>query len=646
MNTRERFGNYILLKKLAEDPLGEVFRAGRLGNGSIEQVVLLRVFNGQGLDSAQLWSRVSQRGEVQGLIQSPNLGQGVDFGELQGIPYVVYDYISGKDLASLIAQARKEHSPVPADHALLITERIALGLAAAYENRLQGSRILHGFVVPGLVMVSNEGEARLLGFEVGSGLRDLARESPALRAYERYLAPETLAGQPAHKSDDVYSLGAILFELLTGEEMPIVQPGAIDALVDNAELANEGTALPTAISGLLKRSLAGRDQRIPDCVSWHKTLSQLMIDSQYNPTTFNLAFFMHNLFRDEIERESREIQVEKNIDSAGVEAPGGAPVPPADAAGAETMMVSSKEVEASPPPRKEAGEKKGKGGLIAAAVLLLALAGGGAWWWMTQQQQAPEPPPPVAAQPEPVPEPVPTGPTQEEIQAELERMRAEMADAMAAQSEEMRQTLAEQYEGRIADLQQQYEESQQAIQERRKKEQEEALAAQQAAIEEEARRRAQLQEEEAKRKAAAQQETRTAEKAADSGQPAQTASKPAAAPEPKEQAPPPPPPPPPAVRTGDLVQAGPGVTAPALLKQAPARYPPAARRLRREATVIVRVLVDENGKVVQAERLGKKAGLGIDEAAVEAAEASTFRPATKDGVRVKMWHSLRFDFRP
>ena len=71
-----------------------------------------------------------------------------------------------------------------------------------------------------------------------------------------------------------------------------------------------------------------------------------------------------------------------------------------------------------------------------------------------------------------------------------------------------------------------------------------------------------------------------------------------------------------------------------------------ARRVRREATVIVRVLVDETGKVVQSEILGKKVGLGIDEAALDAANDSRFKAATKDGVPVKMWHSLRFDFRP
>ncbi|MGD2116352.1 MAG: hypothetical protein PVG07_14955, partial [Acidobacteriota bacterium] len=111
MNTREEFGNYLLLKKLTEDPLGETFRAGRLGREGLDQVVLLRVLNGQGLDPERLWSALSERQEVQKALKSPNIGSGVDAGTVRGVPYVAYDYISGKDLATLIAQAERESSP-------------------------------------------------------------------------------------------------------------------------------------------------------------------------------------------------------------------------------------------------------------------------------------------------------------------------------------------------------------------------------------------------------------------------------------------------------------------------------------------------------------------------------------------------------
>ena len=160
----------------------------------MEQVVLLRVFNGKGLDGEKLWARVSGRAAVQEILKSPNIGNGVDLGRVRSFPYTAYDYISGKSLATVFAQSARQRSPIPTDHALLIAERLALALAAAYESRIQDERLLHGFVVPHLVMISNEGETRLLGFEVAPGLRDLAAGGWQDGALRPYLAPEALTG--------------------------------------------------------------------------------------------------------------------------------------------------------------------------------------------------------------------------------------------------------------------------------------------------------------------------------------------------------------------------------------------------------------------------------------------------------------------
>ena len=81
------------------------------------------------------------------------------------------------------------------------------------------------------------------------------------------------------------------------------------------------------LAALLKRSLCPRDQRVADVVTWHKTLAKLMSDGQYNPTTFNLAFFMHNLFREEIERETQELESETHARRSSVPSPPPAAAP-------------------------------------------------------------------------------------------------------------------------------------------------------------------------------------------------------------------------------------------------------------------------------------------------------------------------------
>jgi TonB family protein len=71
-----------------------------------------------------------------------------------------------------------------------------------------------------------------------------------------------------------------------------------------------------------------------------------------------------------------------------------------------------------------------------------------------------------------------------------------------------------------------------------------------------------------------------------------------------------------------------------------------ARRLRKSATVSVRVLVDETGQVLEVERLGDEVGDGFDQAALDAARKSIWQPATRDGVAVKMWRTVSIRFEP
>jgi TonB family protein len=644
MNIPEEFGKYLLLKKLTEDPLGETFRAGKTGKEGIEQVVLLRVFNGKGMDGEKLWQKVSNRAAVQQALRSPNIGSGVDLGKVRSFPYAAYDYISGKSLAALLAQAAKQMSPIPTDHALLIAERISLALSAGYETRVQDERIQHGFVVPHLVMISNEGETRLLGFEMAPGLRALAAGGWTAPELRPYLAPEAFDGSPLAKSDDVWSLGAILYELLTGESLPVSTPEGYAGLIDAAVLPNEGTPLPPAIVGLLKKSLTARDQRIPDVATWHKTLSKLMIDGQFSPTTFNLAFFMHNLFRDEIERESQEMQAEKKLELPKPVAVAAAPAAVAKAPDMrETTGVREVTLPGTRPSAASAAPSKAPLYAGIAAALLL-VAGGAGWYFFGRSAPAPaaaanEPLAAASTQPAALPpgfQPppaAPAGPTQEELQAQIKQM-------LDARSTEMEAKLKAQYDDKIKQLQQQLD---------TKKTEGQAAAKPAAPIP----APAPAQEPPAETHTAAKQPDPAPVPVAPAPTPAPT-EKVVSTPPPQsapvqQQAPVPAAPARPQIQYGDLVTPGsaPGVTSPKMTSRLDPRYPAQAQKMNKSAQVDIKVLVDERGHVLDAQRSGPQAGFGFDEAALEAARRAVFQPAsTRDGIRVKMWTTIRVSFQP
>ncbi len=643
MAAREQFGDYVLLKKLFEDSLGETFRAGKAGKQGLEQVVLLRVLNGRDLDAQAFWGKVADRRALHDVLKSPNVGSGVDLSRIRGVPYVAYEYISGKSLGNLMVQAEREHSPIPTDLALFVADRIALGLAVGYENRFHDDRVMHGFLMPNLAMLSNEGEIRVLGFEIAPGLRAGMAASAVAADVTPYLSPEALGGAPISKTDDIYSLGAILFELLTGRRPQ--GGGAAVAQVDGAMLAADAMPIPPELVTLLKRSLGPAAQRVPDVVSWHKALAKIMIDRHYQPTTFNLAFFMHTLFRDEIDRESKEIEVEKTVTVAARQVVPPAAVPAADRpapAAKPAGPVFSTYNTASETAAEGEGNKKGLliglaagGAVVVAGVLYLLLSGGGPKKVETlPQTDATITIPASASTAEHA-----TSMTPEEIKAQLDQMLEERTAAME-------KNLKSQYDSKISDLQKALTDAQKT-------------GATRVTVPSTA---ASPPSTTAEKPTTTTSAPEPAPAATTPSQPAPATTEPAATPATGSSAPveeprtvePAPVPAPAAtsttraqsVRVGDLVEAGPGVTPPKLASRLEPRYPPTARNFNKSATVNVRALVDENGRVERAEVSGAKAGYGFDDAALAAARTARFEPATKGGVRVKMWTLLRITFQP
>ncbi|MEO6195182.1 MAG: TonB family protein, partial [Thermoanaerobaculia bacterium] len=390
-----------------------------------------------------------------------------------------------------------------------------------------------------------------------------------------------------------------------------------------------------------------REQRIADAVTWHKTLSKLMIDSNFSPTTFNLAFFMHSLFRDEIERENQEVQAEKKLElTPRPAAP--VPVPVAAPAAAAQDMREATGVrgvrEATLPGTRVHGSQQAAEpskkplwiGIAAAAVI--ALAAGGYFLFGRGEAPAVTPAIPPAAQVASMPgglQPsaspavgTTAGPTPEELQAQIQGM-------FEARSKEMEDKLKGQYDDRIKQLQQQLQESKKAEPAKLDRIAEKAEPPAPAPAETRAvpKPEAAAPPQVTPPQPAAQ--TPAVEKPAPSPAPANPAPSQPAVPRPQAQ-----------VQLGDLVQPGAGVAAPKLSSNLDPRYPPAAKHLNRSAQVDIKVLVDERGQVLDADRIGAKAGFGFDEAALDAARKARFQAATKDGIRVKMWTTLRVNFKP
>lgn len=671
MAKRDKFGKFVLLEDLEESGLGREYRAAKLGSTGIEKVVSVLRLTPALSKHAEAVKALMDQVKLAAQLQNPNVLKIYGIGKVESAYYISYEYLEGKSVKAIFNRCRQEAFPLSIDHALLVASKICSALEYAHARKAEaGGRYFHGLMMPGNVLVSYEGEIRVRGFGYWPSR---IREAGGISEEESlYLAPEQVSGGAGDPRCDTFAVGAILFEALVGQ--PLFQGGRIADIVSRiakARLQNptgDDDSIPKPIAEILHKALAVEPgARYGEIQEMRKAIDTLLFSGDFTPTTFNLAFFMHSLFRDDIERETKALKEEREASyleylteataPAAVAAATPAPPPvvahPA-ASPQKTQPVDLRQVLTPPPPpalvpepvhaaepepthgepvvttgtftfHKEKPQSKTPviaGGV--AAVLVIGAVGG---YFLTRGRLAPAPPVPVTTTLSA--EQAAAMARVKELEDKLQAFEAEKAAAEAKAIEDAKKKIEAQAaaKGQTVDpaaLQKAQEDARkkaQAEQERKSQEERKRLEDEKKA--EEARiADAQKRAEEEAARLAAMVTTTTAP-----------------APPPTTVAP--------AIRPGTLVNlSDSGVTPPVATNRPELRYPPIAERQKIEGTVTLNVLVDEKGTVLDVQVTAGAGGkAGLNEAAVENVKLRKYRPATKEGVPVRVWITVAVQFK-
>jgi TonB family protein len=290
-----RFGRYLLVAELGRDAMGSVYRALRLtGERDFARV---RVFESPEISEDSVLDTIEANGEIHSFLKNPAIARGVQMDAVDGAPYLAWNEPTGRTLDVILARARVTRQAIPIEHALLIAEKVAMALDHAYNTMLDGERTLHGLVWPGFVSISDDGEARLTGFGLAAGFFPSLSRDRFAREVAPYLAQEEREGRGVARNSDVYSVGALLFEMLAGR-----LPDPSDRLGD---LRNTTPPIPSDVAGVLRMCLGEPDSRFQSAGELRRELGKLLFSGPYSPSTFNLAYFLSGLFAAEMEAENR-----------------------------------------------------------------------------------------------------------------------------------------------------------------------------------------------------------------------------------------------------------------------------------------------------------------------------------------------------
>jgi serine/threonine protein kinase/tetratricopeptide (TPR) repeat protein len=216
---RERFGKYHVLERIAQGGMAEVYKVKTVGIAGFEKIqALKRILPAAAREGRFIRSFVDEA-RIAVELNHRNIVQVFDFGKADGELYLAMELIEGKDLRTALALAEARSVPLPVATACYVLAEVGAGLDYAHRKADGTGRplgIVHCDVSPANVMLSDDGYVKILDFGVARASFASALEQRRLRGKPRYMAPEQTRGEVPTPATDVFALGIVAWECLTG----------------------------------------------------------------------------------------------------------------------------------------------------------------------------------------------------------------------------------------------------------------------------------------------------------------------------------------------------------------------------------------------------------------------------------------------
>ncbi|MGH7677633.1 MAG: protein kinase domain-containing protein, partial [Gemmatimonadaceae bacterium] len=240
-------GKYRILEQIGEGAMGVVYKAT---DPVLNRTVAIKVMNEGLAQDTALRERFLREAQSAGSLQHPNLVTIYDFGETSGHLYIAMEYIEGADLEDLLTQ----NAPMPLPAKLDLMIDVLNGLSFAHRRG-----VIHRDIKPANIRIDQEGRARIMDFGVAKMEKSNLTGTGVMMGTPNYMAPEQITGTDLTAQADLWSVGAVLYELLTNKK-----PFGADTLhrvlfrivsEPPTELLELNPDLPLALDHVVKRAL-------------------------------------------------------------------------------------------------------------------------------------------------------------------------------------------------------------------------------------------------------------------------------------------------------------------------------------------------------------------------------------------------------
>jgi serine/threonine-protein kinase len=302
------FGRYALLTKIASGGMAELFLARQRGPEGFEKLVAIKRILPARSGDQRFIELFLEEARLAARLSHPNIAQIYDLGIQDASYFLAMEYVSGENLGTLEARSREQGFRVPLPLVVKIAIDVCEGLYYAHhltDPLGRPLRVVHCDVSPQNILVGYDGSVKIVDFGIARAAHDTRKKTGEVRGKAAYMSPEQVMAEPLDHTSDLFSVGIVLYELLTQRRL-----FAREDLAETARAVREEpippvhrylTDVPASLEAAVMRALErNREHRYPDARGLQRDLEAVLADRGGVPSNAALSEFMAVLFRESL----------------------------------------------------------------------------------------------------------------------------------------------------------------------------------------------------------------------------------------------------------------------------------------------------------------------------------------------------------
>ena len=363
-----RFGKYTLLDRIAVGGMAEIFLARQAGLEGFEKTIVIKRIRPHLSKQASFVKMFLNEAKLAAQLNHPNIVQIYDLGKINESYFIAMEYIFGRDMRRIIPKADTKEIPFPMVYALKIASSVCEGLFYAHQKAdIYGNplNIVHRDITPENIFVSFDGTVKVLDFGIAKAANQIEQtKAGEIKGKLSYMSPEQCMGKPLDCRSDIFSLGTVLYEwitgfkLFTGESEVAILKNITEGKIYKPSYFKSD--IPDAVEAILMKALEkDRDKRYQTAWEMQYDLDQFLSQNEFTPSNIHLSNFLRQLFLDEMEDEkARLAQASPALDSSSPPPP--PPGDPEEVLSGVELIPTNAQVEVSLPTQVARGGSSDK----------------------------------------------------------------------------------------------------------------------------------------------------------------------------------------------------------------------------------------------------------------------------------------------